>query len=82
MDLTRMLWDEADGVGTAMLNRPERMNALDLRTIAELDHAIERAANRPSMRCLLLTGNGRAFSAGADVKEWGAGGGDDPDADG
>ena len=82
MDLTRILWDETDGVGSITLNRPERMNAIDLRTIVELDHVIERAANRPAVRCLLITGTGRAFSAGADVKEWGAGGGDDPDADG
>jgi enoyl-CoA hydratase/carnithine racemase len=81
MDLTRILWDESDGVGTITLNRPERMNAIDQRTIIELDHVIERATNRPSVRCLLITGNGRAFSAGADVKEWGSGSGDD-DADG
>lgn len=82
MELTRILWDETDGVGSITLNRPERMNALDLRTIVELDHAIERAANRQSVRCLLLTGNGRGFSAGADVKEWGSGGGEDEDGDG
>ncbi len=83
MELTRILWEEADGVGSITLNRPERMNALDLRTIVELDHVIERAANRSSVRCLLITGNGRGFSAGADVKEWGSGGGDDdPDGDG
>lgn len=82
MELTRILWDESDGIGTITLNRPERMNAIDLRTIVELDHVIERATNRQSVRCLLITGNGRAFSAGADVKEWGGGGGDDPDGDG
>lgn len=74
MKQTRILWDEQDGVATITLNRPERLNALDLRTIVEIDQAVERAANRPSVRCLLLTGNGRAFSAGADVKEWSADG--------
>ena len=82
MELTRILWDENDGVGSITLNRPARMNALDLRTIVELDHVIERATNRPAVRCLLNTGNGRGFSAGADVKEWGSGGDDDPDGDG
>jgi 2-(1,2-epoxy-1,2-dihydrophenyl)acetyl-CoA isomerase len=81
MELTRVVWEEADGVGIATLNRPERLNALDLRTIVELDHLVERAANRPSIRCLLVTGNGRGFSAGADVKEWGAGGAE-PEEDG
>src|ERR687886_665794 len=83
MELTRIVWEEREGVGVITLNRPERLNALDLRTIVELDHVVERAANRPAVRCLLLTGNGRAFSAGADVKEWGEGAGErDPDADG
>lgn len=81
MELTRVVWEEADGVGIATLNRPERLNALDLRTIVELDHLVERAANRPTIRCLLVTGNGRGFSAGADVKEWGAGGAE-PEEDG
>ena len=35
MDLTRILWDESDGIGTITLNRPERMNAIDLRTVIE-----------------------------------------------
>ena len=83
MELTRVTWGEQDGVGIVTLNRPERLNAIDLRTIVELDHLVERAANRPSIRCLLITGNGRAFSAGADVKEWGDPAGErEPDADG
>ena len=70
MELTRIVWDEREGVGLITLNRPDRLNAIDLRTIVELDHAVERAGNNPAVRCLLLTGAGRAFSAGADVKEW------------
>lgn len=76
MELTRVRWDERDGVGTITLNRPERLNAIDLRTIIELDHLVERAWNRESVRCLLLTGAGRGFSAGADVREWSSGEGD------
>lgn len=82
MELTRILWEERDGVGIVTLNRPDRLNALDLRTIEELDHVAERAWNRPSVRCLLITGSGRGFSAGADVKEWSTGEGEhDPDRD-
>jgi enoyl-CoA hydratase/carnithine racemase len=70
MELTRTLWDEQDGVGVITLNRPERLNAIDVQTIVELDHLVERSWNRESVRSIILTGAGRGFSAGADVKEW------------
>ncbi len=84
MELTRTLWDEQDGVGIITLNRPERLNAIDLRTIVELDYLVERTWNRESVRCLIITGTGRGFSAGADVKEWSgpSGGEADEDRDG
>lgn len=83
MELTRVLWELRDGVGIVTLNRPERLNAIDLPTIIELDHLAERAWNDPEVRCLLITGTGRGFSAGADVKEWSEGSGErDPHADG
>lgn len=73
MDLTRIRWEENDGIGVATINRPERLNALDLRTLVELDMVFERAQNVPRIRCVVITGSGRAFSAGADVKEWSSG---------
>ncbi|HUG14293.1 MAG TPA: enoyl-CoA hydratase-related protein [Thermomicrobiales bacterium] len=76
MELTRINWEEADGVGVATLNRPERLNALDVRTIAELEHVLRITANSASVRCLLIAANGRGFCAGADVKEWSAGSGE------
>lgn len=72
MELTRTLWDEQDGVGIITLNRPERLNAIDTKTIIELSTLIERCWNRESVRAVVITGTGRAFSAGADVKEWAA----------
>ena len=42
LDLTRITWEERDGVGIATLNRPERLNAIDTRTIAELEQLIVR----------------------------------------
>lgn len=70
MDLTRLIWDQTDGVGVITLNRPDRLNALDATTIDELNHLAEHAWNDPSVRCLLITGTGRGFCAGADVKDW------------
>jgi 2-(1,2-epoxy-1,2-dihydrophenyl)acetyl-CoA isomerase len=82
MDFTRILWEEQDSVGIVTLNRPERLNALDVQMIAELNEAVSRAWNNAAIRGLLITGSGRGFSAGADVKEWSEGSGDrDPNAD-
>lgn len=50
------------------LNRPEAMNALDPATTRALDEALARAGADPGVRCLVITGRGRAFSAGADLK--------------
>jgi enoyl-CoA hydratase/carnithine racemase len=83
MELTRILWDVQNGVGIATLNRPERLNALDVRTIAELEYALRITANSESIRCLLIAANGRGFCAGADVKEWSSESGEpDPAEDG
>jgi enoyl-CoA hydratase/carnithine racemase len=70
MDLSRLIWDQSEGVGTITLNRPERLNALDSTTLDELNTVTEHAWNDPTVRCLLITGAGRGFCSGADVKEW------------
>ena len=64
-------FDVTDGVARVTLNRPERMNAIDAQaetTLAEIWTAIDRD---PGVRCVVLTGTGRAFCAGADMKESG-----------
>ncbi len=60
--------ERSGGLWTVAINRPEARNALDLATIRALRAAIESAGREA--RCLVLTGRGKAFSAGADVKEW------------
>jgi enoyl-CoA hydratase/carnithine racemase len=72
MDLTRVTWEQDGGAGIITLNRPERLNALDTRTIDEFNYLAEHAWNDPSVRALLFTGAGRGFCSGADVKDWGA----------
>ena len=59
-------------VMTITLNRPERLNALDTATLQQLEAAIIRANVEDEVRCIVLTGAGRAFCAGADVKDWGS----------
>lgn len=59
----------ADGIIEITLNRPGVLNALNRELCAELDDALERAAATPDLRAVILAGNGRAFSAGMDLKE-------------
>jgi len=62
-----------DGVATVTVNRPEKLNALNGRTIDELDAAFTALATDPGVRGVILTGAGeKAFVAGADIAELGA----------
>jgi enoyl-CoA hydratase len=60
------------GVWTATINRPEKANSLTSAMLGELADIAERAAVEGA-RCLVLTGKGRVFSAGADLEEAHAG---------
>lgn len=66
-----VLYDLADGVATITLNRPEAMNSLIVESKLALRDALERAAADPEVRAVVLTGAGRAFCAGQDLKEHG-----------
>ena len=57
-----------DGVGFVTLDRPDALNALDLATIESLQAIANDATTNSEVRALLLTGRGRAFSAGGDIK--------------
>ena len=63
-----LLEDEAAGVVTLTMNRPERRNALDPQMTRGLRSALERAASDDAVRAVVLTGAGDAFCAGGDVK--------------
>ncbi len=56
-------------VGIVTINRPQVRNALNRQTVAEIIQALEAFDRDPTVRCLILTGNDRAFAAGADVTE-------------
>ena len=64
-----MLLDLADGVATVTLNRPEAMNALDIATKDLLLATVRRVAEDPAVRAVVLTGTGRAFCVGQDLRE-------------
>lgn len=57
------------GVGLIRLNRPKAMNALDSVLMTELVHALHDFENDREIGCIVITGNEKAFAAGADIKE-------------
>lgn len=63
-----ILYDTSDGVATLTLNRPDAMNALDNTMAKELKDALKAVAKDAETRALLLTGAGRAFCSGQDLK--------------
>jgi 2-(1,2-epoxy-1,2-dihydrophenyl)acetyl-CoA isomerase len=64
---TQLLIDRHAGVLTLTLNRPESLNSLTVDLVDELRDHIEAAASDPDVRCVVLTGAGRAFSSGHAV---------------
>jgi 2-(1,2-epoxy-1,2-dihydrophenyl)acetyl-CoA isomerase len=57
------------GVATITLNRPDAMNSLDVATKVALRDAVLEAGSDDAVRCVVLTGTGRAFCVGQDLKE-------------
>ncbi len=69
MQYQTILWDITDGVATLTLNRPERLNAFTRQMHGEIRDAIDQVERPGAARVLVLTGAGRAFSAGQDLEE-------------
>src|SRR3546814_13161771 len=67
-----ILIDGEAGVHTITLNRPDRLNALTSAIMAPLADACADAARDPAVGCVVVTGAGRGFCAGGDLKEGGA----------
>lgn len=66
-----ILVERTDHVATVTLNKPEKMNALDLAMWRELAQAFQQLSADDSVRCIVLRGAGdKAFSAGADIEEF------------
>ena len=59
----------SDGVAKIVLNRPEVLNALNNQLLDELNRALSDLGSDDKVRCLVITGAGRAFCAGADLGE-------------
>lgn len=59
----------ADGVGLIRINRPDARNALNMEVRRHLAKHLTEMGEDPAVRCIVLTGNDKAFAAGADIKE-------------
>jgi 2-(1,2-epoxy-1,2-dihydrophenyl)acetyl-CoA isomerase len=69
-----VLLDTEGGVAWIRLNRPEKLNPIGSRARSQLDAALKQVERDEAVRCVVLIGAGRAFSAGADVQEMSRGG--------
>jgi 2-(1,2-epoxy-1,2-dihydrophenyl)acetyl-CoA isomerase len=68
MSYETVLWEQTGGVGLLTLNRPETLNAWTAQFGSELGQVVEGEAADESVRAVLITGAGRGFSSGADLK--------------
>ncbi len=70
MEFQNLALESDGGVTTVVVDRPEKLNALDARTIAELHACFSSLRDDPAPRVIILTGAGeKAFVAGADIEE-------------
>jgi 3-hydroxypropionyl-coenzyme A dehydratase len=53
-----------------ILNRPDRLNAINLKMIEEIEETLKEIENNDNIKIIIITGNGRAFSAGADISQF------------
>jgi enoyl-CoA hydratase len=69
MDFECILFEKEGGIATIKLNRPQVLNAMNKQLWLDFQVALEDVKNDPDLKALIITGEGRAFSAGADLKE-------------
>ncbi|MGE0826274.1 MAG: enoyl-CoA hydratase/isomerase family protein [Candidatus Binatia bacterium] len=71
MTYKTILTEQSNGIMTITMNRPEVLNAITTTMLAELKEAVDEAGTDPQVGVVVLTGVGRAFSAGVDLKALG-----------
>lgn len=64
-----VLYRIEDNIAFITLNRPKALNALNTETLKELDAAVSAAGNDENVKAVVITGEGRAFVAGADISQ-------------
>jgi len=69
MDFECIIYEKEDGIATIKLNRPQVLNAMNKQLWLDFQAALEDVKNDPDIKVLIVTGEGRAFSTGADLKD-------------
>ena len=69
MAYSKIIYTVTEGVATITLNRPDKLNSFDREMALETIEALDQARDDAAVRAILLTGEGRAFSAGQDLAE-------------
>jgi enoyl-CoA hydratase len=64
-----IITETSGAVGIIKLHRPKALNALNAQLIAEMNAALDHFQNDPNIGCIILTGDEKAFAAGADIRE-------------
>jgi len=71
MDFKNIILEKKDGIATITLNRPDALNALDVATLLEIQRVLDDIRNDDAIGVVVITGVGRAFSTGVDLKSIG-----------
>lgn len=69
MNFECIIYEKSDGIATIQLNRPKVLNAMNKQLWLDIQAALEDSRTDPDVKVLIITGAGRAFSTGADLKE-------------
>ena len=78
MDYSTIIFEKKDKVARITLNRPQVLNAISPQLLSELQEALNNLADDDTVEVVVLTGSGRAFSAGVDIKGIGESSSGDP----
>lgn len=69
MEYKNILFEVKENIGYVTVNRPDALNALNTEVLGELDHVFRYIETADEVKCVIVTGAGRAFVAGADIAQ-------------
>ena len=73
MDLKYILFSSGEGIGRIQFNRPDKLNAVNSDVLLDLEKVLDHCEKDETIRVIVLTGNEKAFVAGADIKDMSTG---------